>query len=162
MKKEIWKQIDSHPDYQVSNLGRVKSLKFGKERILKPANSTGYSLVDIDGETKSVHRLVALAFIPNPEGKSEVNHIDEDGLNNCANNLEWLTHEENVNHGTRNERASKANKGQKRSEDFKRRMSEYKKGNQNLLGFKHSEEAKRKISESTKAYWAKKKEGELK
>lgn len=113
MKKEYWKYIKGYEGlYQVSNFGRVKSNKFGKERILKPfTNSTGYLLVSLckDGKVKAftVHRLVAEAFIDNPDNLPQVNHRDENKLNNNVDNLEWCTNEYNINYGTRTERCSK-------------------------------------------------------
>lgn len=116
MKGEIWKDIQGYEGlYQVSNLGRVKSLNYkrtGKERILKPSNNgQGYLRVKLckDGnrEQPLVHRLVATVFCENPEGYTEVNHLDENKQNNMADNLEWCSRQYNV---TYNGRAKKAGK----------------------------------------------------
>ena len=110
---EEWTHINGYDDlYIISNLGRVKRYKNGYWKSLKPIkNNYGYLSVNLykNGKAKKydIHRLVALHFIPNLENKSEVNHIDENKENNTVWNLEWLTHKENVNHGTRNERISK-------------------------------------------------------
>lgn len=111
---EIWRDIEGYHDYQVSNLGRVKSLKYGKEKILRGCkDSDGYLLINLwkDGKKKSykIHRLVASAFLDNPNNLPEVNHIDEDKTNNCVSNLEWCSGEYNFNYGTRIERITKAN-----------------------------------------------------
>lgn len=109
--KEVWKDIEGYEGrYQVSNLGRVKRVITG--RILKSGkNRGGYLYVNLckNGKYKThkIHRQVAQAFIPNPENKPEINHIDEDKSNNVISNLEWSTRKENVNHGTRNERSSR-------------------------------------------------------
>ena len=100
---EIWQQIDGYPDYQISNLGRVKSFKWGKEKILNPfTNSHGYKNIrlSLNGVSKvsKVHRLVALAFIPNPENHRIINHIDGDKCNNNVANLQWTTPSENTQH----------------------------------------------------------------
>ena len=112
---EIWKDIEGYEGiYQVSNLGRTKRLyKNDKEKILKPfSNKDGYLIVNLckEGKVKSrsVHRLVAQAFIPNPENKPEVNHKDENKSNNKVENLEWVTSKENNNYGTRTERMAKS------------------------------------------------------
>ena len=117
MTKEVWKDIEGYEGlYQVSNKRRVKSLNYkrsGKERILKRLkNKWGYLFVHLqkDGKQKGckLHRLVAQAFIPNPENYPEVNHRDEDKTNNAVDNLEWCTRKYNCNYGTRNEKVSKS------------------------------------------------------
>ena len=129
---EQWKTaiVDGKPyeDYKVSNLGKILSLNYkntGKAELMNPVtNTNGYLQVHLrkNGEDKwcLVHRLVAETFLENPENKPEVNHKDENKKNNFVflnedgtvnkkrSNLEWKTHKDNINHGTRNERVSKA------------------------------------------------------
>lgn len=117
--EEIWKDIDGYEGiYQISNLGRVKSLsrvvirKNGapngvKEKFFKrKVHSTGYYIVGLtqSGKTKNVklHRLIAKAFIPNPKNLTDVNHINYDRSDNRIENLEWTSHRENGVHGFRN------------------------------------------------------------
>lgn len=107
---EIWRDIKDYEGlYQISNLGRVKSMaKFAgcswrKEKILDPyVDKYKYCkrLLSNNGKHKvePVHRLVANAFIPNPENKRTVNHKDGVKINNCVTNLEWNTHKENDAH----------------------------------------------------------------
>lgn len=117
--EEVWKPIDGYEGiYEVSSFGRIKSLeriiknsgtRSGysklKERILTPRVNKkrhGYYEISLkkNGMEKryKVHRLVAMAFIPNPEGKPEVNHIDGNKSNNSILNLEWVTSKENKQH----------------------------------------------------------------
>lgn len=99
--KEIFKTIPNYPDYEVSNLGRVKSLKHGKERILKPfTNASGYLMVSLsDGnyESLKIHRLMAIVFlgyIPNGN-KIVVDHINNIKTDNRLSNLQVITHRKN-------------------------------------------------------------------
>lgn len=99
-----WKNVPGFEEYMVSSDGEVKSFKNGKETILKSAElyKTGYRHVSLWNNNKqktyTVHRLVALTFIPNPENKPEINHIDGDRKNNHLSNLEWVTRSENMKH----------------------------------------------------------------
>ena len=133
---EEWKDIKDYENlYQVSNLGRVKSLKREiiysdgrkhtyKEKILKPRkNKYGYLVVCLcnNGNRKEffVHRLVALAFIPNPDNKPHIDHIDTNPLNNVYTNLHWVTPKENNNNELTKQHVSEAMKGKKISEETK-------------------------------------------
>lgn len=99
MSMEIFKDIKGYPGYQISNYGRIWSTKSNK--YLNPyTNNKGYLAINIqaaNGKRKGelIHRLVALHFVDNPEGKPEVDHIDHNRQNNRADNLRWLTKSEN-------------------------------------------------------------------
>ena len=108
--KEIWKDIEEYEGlYQISNLGRVKSLPklykrkynsyYTKEKILKNnLGKNGYYRVNLSGKSFYIHRLVAEAFIPNLYDKKTINHIDGVKTNNSISNLEWATYGENNRH----------------------------------------------------------------
>lgn len=101
---EEWKDIQGYDgDYKISNLGKVQTLKPFKEGMIKPrSNKYGYENVILskNGVTKQfkVHRLVLMHFMPNPENKPYVNHIDSNRKNNILSNLEWSTPKENAEH----------------------------------------------------------------
>lgn len=128
----IWKTINEHPNYQVSNTGKVRSINYrstGQVQELSILNGkTGYKFVILDKKTCYVHRLVAEAFIDNPNNYPQINHKDENKANNFCENLEWCNEKYNVNYGTRNKNLSrtcqiKREKIQKRIADFNSQKS---------------------------------------
>ena len=121
--EEVWKPVKGYEGlYEVSSIGRVRSVK--RNLVMHPhPRRHGYLAVMLYGKgghkTRnfkqfSVHRLVAEAFIPNPNGLPEVNHIDEDKTNNRVENLQWVSHIDNTNYGTaQKRRAEKLRNGSK-------------------------------------------------
>ena len=123
MQTENWKDVPNYEGYyQVSNLGRMKSFNLNKETILTKPNYNHYSTIILckNKIRKSfrIHRLVAICFLPNPENKPQVNHIDGNKCNNTVVNLEWVTSQENQIHKI------------------------------NVLGYKHSDLTKQKIAKN--------------
>ena len=158
--QEIWKPIVGYEGYyEVSSFGRVRRIKGGcgtqVGKILEPCplpNGYLYLCLSVNNKTErlSIHRLVCSAFHENPENKPCVNHIDGNKTNNYAENLEWVTASENMQHAYRTG-LTKGNRGKHHSEETRKKMSEAKKGEFNPNYGKHfSEEHRRKLSESHK------------
>lgn len=120
--EEIFAEVYGYDNlYEISNFARLRTKRWGKEgykkeyRYIQPRkNEHGYLCVNLprNGRQKTVyiHRLVAEAFVINPQKLPEVNHKDENKYNNRADNLEWCTHVDNCNYGTRNDRTTEKNK----------------------------------------------------
>ena len=88
---ERWVTISGHPNYEVSNYGRVRKIDVGKILAPRPNLPKGYLRVYMDGKRYYVHRLVAEAFLPLSLSAKYIRHIDGDILNNSVNNLEWCS-----------------------------------------------------------------------
>lgn len=159
--EEIWRNIEGYEGlYQISNIGRVKSLKKVivysdgrkrnyEEKIIKGIiGDKGYMRVGLfkSGKQKIhfVHRLVAMAFIPNPENKPCIDHINTIKTKNEVWNLRWVTPSENNNNELTRKHKSEANKGKHLSEEHKKKISEANKGKT------HNEETRKKMSEAKK------------
>lgn len=137
--------------YAITEDGRVYNYK--TKKFLTGTKGDGYVTVELrkDGKSKwlLVHRLVAEAYLENPNNYPVVNHKDEVKNHNWVDNLEWCTQKDNVNHGTARQRLSAALTGKKQSEEHRRHNSEAKLGEKNPnYGKPRSEETKKKISEA--------------
>lgn len=103
-KNDEWFEIPGHPNYLIREDGEIffkgcqgKRIYRKPQMIKKCINPIGYYIVHLDRKVYTLHRLLALTFIPNPENKPEVDHIDGNRLNNSLSNLRWATHKENLN-----------------------------------------------------------------
>ena len=165
--QEKWKSIDGYEFYEISTLGRLRVLehtvhvKGRPDKIVRSKIKTAtlvhgyyyYSLYRGNvGKRFAAHRLVAQEFIPNPDNKPEVNHIDGDKSNNCVENLEWVTHGENQRHAFAmglvvpydRHGANNPMHGKHHSESAKAKIAEV------HLGTKHSDETRDRMSKSRK------------
>lgn len=167
--QEVWRDIIGYEGrYQVSNLGRVKRLRYeyvdtyksGRHRV-KPERivtasvaKMGYYMVDLhlNGRRKRcyVHRLVAQSFVPNPDNLFYVNHKDENMLNNRADNLEWCTAAYNVSYGTNRVRSVETRRKNGTYENIsdvtRRRISDALKGKKKSLSHRqHISEGRKKL-----------------
>lgn len=117
--EEVWADIEGYENlYVISSKGRCWSYKTNK--LLKEIiNNDGYLRFSLfkDGKQKRylVHRLVAKSFVDNPNQYPEINHINENVKDNCVENLEWCTHKQNINYGSRNKKVSLALKNNQNS-----------------------------------------------
>lgn len=163
---EEWKDIEGYPNYMVSNLGRVKSLgndKTRKEKILNGCkDKDGYFQIKLSKEGKvkmyKVHRLVAQAFLDNPNNLPEVNHKDEDKTDNIIwinddgsvdynkSNLEWCDRNYNNNYGSHNEMVSKALKNRKGlSKRFSKPILQFTKNNEFVRRWNSAKDVEREL-----------------
>lgn len=162
MTEEIWRPVVGYEGlYEVSSYGRVRSLdrydernRFLKGRILRLSDDgRGYLRAHLFSNSKMngflVHRLVAQAFIPNPDNLPQVNHIDEDKTNNRVENLEWCDAKYNVNYGSRIDRIR----------DTRLRNGTYKGLSKEEYWNNYYEKNKDKIRDYQKQYYLKKKAG---
>lgn len=178
---EIWKDIEGYEGlYQVSNEGRVKSCEREIEYLVKSKykgkrsfpsvliktwkNSSGYIIADLwkNGKTVkyTIHRLVAEAFIPNPQNKPCIDHINAIKEDNRVENLRWTTHQENMNNPLTKKKLSDTHKNKK--QDWLHTEETYKKISKSLKGRKINDETKEKISKAnSKLVYQYNLEGEL-
>lgn len=144
---ETWKDIKGYEGlYQISNLGDVKRISSGK--ILKPYSHNGYIRVALSKDNTpkhmDIHRLIAQAFIPNPENKPEINHKDGNKENNSIQNLEWCTRKENMSHAKKMG-LWKMTDNMKKGLDQSKRTYQYDRDYNFIQSFESADEASRQL-----------------
>ena len=161
--KEFWKIVTingvEHPRYQVSNFGRVKNLDWyntGNNKIVSQHKSKeGYMIGNIDGRGHKIHRIVAEAFVPNPERKPHIDHVntvrtdnvvllDNDGKTILGSNLRWCTPKENANNKITKKRKSIVSRGIPKTEEHKKKIGDAQRGEKHYLYGKHHSDEWRK------------------
>lgn len=153
LEGEVWKVADlnTRDTYMVSNMGRVIG---PSGKLLKLPKLQGYPKVKFwNGryvDSASVHRLVAIAFIPNPDNKPEVDHINTIRDDNRVENLRWVTTKENLNNPLTKKKFSEVRMGHIESEEWRRNKSLARKGKKYALGYRWTDEQKARISEKRK------------
>lgn len=114
---EVWKKINEFPNYYISNKGNVR--KGVDDKVLKTFIKNGYMSINLYNEygckSKYVHRLVAEAFLENPNNYPQINHKDENRCNNVVSNLEWCTCKYNINYGERTQKMLNSRTGPHKS-----------------------------------------------
>lgn len=144
--EENWKTLAIDNRYSISTKGNIISNVYGTPRRLHPViDSRGYYYVRIRSKAYSVHRLVALTFIPTDNTSLHIDHIDGNRLNNDVSNLRWCTQKENNNNPITRARISASNIGSKRTLEQRKRMSEAQQKAKPMLGKKHSKETLEKF-----------------
>jgi len=151
--KEEWKYIEgTNNQYIVSNLGSVISLRQRMQTLTKTTQASGYNyvMIEINGKPKNyrLHKLVAMAFVPNPNNYTEINHIDGNKKNNRSDNLVWCNRSMNMRHYYR----TLGHKGHPQSEETKQKLRDLWKGKPK------SPQMKKNLSNSLKRYYQQQRE----